>query len=85
MDVARSYLDRVLVRRADTDFVKCPMFHYVAWTYHRLVRVSLQLVNRPSLASYWKFNTSLLEIQDFWGWLESLVQQALMRAVAANK
>ena len=41
------------------------MFHYVWQTDHRLVRVSLWLANRPSLATYWKFNTSLLEIQNF--------------------
>ena len=56
-----SYLDRVLVRRADIYFVSCPTFHLIAWTDHKLVRVSLQLANRPSLAGYWKFNTSLLE------------------------
>ena len=56
-----SYLDRVLVSRADIDFVSCPTFHLMAWTDHKLVRVSLWLANRPSLAGYWKFNTSLLE------------------------
>ena len=35
---ARSYLDRVLVRIADTDFVMCPMFHYMVHTNNRLVR-----------------------------------------------
>ena len=62
-----SYLDRVLVRRADIDFVSCPTFHLIAWTDHKLVRASLQLANRPSLAGYWKFNTSLLEIRDLPG------------------
>ena len=38
-----------------------------------LVRASLCLANRPSLAGYWKFNTSLLEIRDFQERLESLV------------
>ena len=47
-----SYLDRVLVRRADIDFVSCPTFHLIAWTDHKLVRVSLRLANRPSLAGY---------------------------------
>ena len=42
-------------------------------TDHKLVRVSLRLVDRPSLASYWKFNTSLLEIRDFRERLESLI------------
>ena len=80
-----SYLDRVLVRRADIDFVSCPTFHLIAWTDHKLVRVSLRLVNRPSLAGYWKFNTSLLEIRDFRDRLESLIQRALVGAVTGNR
>ena len=56
----RSYLDRVLVRRADIDFVTCPTFHYVAQTNHRLVKVCLRLAERPGLANYRKSNTSLL-------------------------
>ena len=80
-----SYLDRVLVRRADIDFVSCPTFHLIAWTDHKLIRVSLRLANRPSLAGYWKFNTSLLEIRDFRDRLESLIQRALMGAVTGNR
>ena len=74
-----SYLDRVLVRRADIDFVSCPTFHLIAWTDHRLVRASLRL------AGYWKFNTSLLEIRDFRDRLESLIQRALVGAVTGNR
>ena len=80
-----SYLDRALVRRADSDFVSCPTFHLIAWTDHKLVRVSLLLANRPSLAGYWKFNTSLLEIRDFQDRLESIIQQALVGAVTGNR
>ena len=80
-----SYLDRVLVRRADIDFVSCPTFHLIAWTDHKLVRVSLRLANRPSVAGYWKFNTSLLEIRDFRDRLESLIQRALVGAVTGNR
>ena len=80
-----SYLDRVLVRRADIDFVSCPTFHLIAWTDHKLVRVSLRLANRPSLAGYWKFNTSLLEIRDFRDRLESLIKRALVGAVTGNR
>ena len=79
-----SYLDRVLVRRADLDFVSCPTFHLIAWTDHKLVRVSLRLANRPSLAGYWKFNTSLLEIRDFRDRLESLIKRALVGVVTGN-
>ena len=81
----RSYLDRVLVRRANIDLSTCPTFHWLGWTDHKLIRVSLWLVNRPSLASYWKFNTSLLEIWDFRVRLENQIQQALVRAVIGNK
>ena len=80
-----SYLVRVLVRRADLDFVSCPTFHLIASTDHKLVRVSLRLANRPSLASYWKFNTSLLEIQDFRERLESLIKWALVGVVTGNR
>ena len=80
-----SYLDRVLVRRADIDFVSCPTFHLIAWTDHKLISVSLRLVNRPSLAGYWKFNTPLLEIRDFRDRLESLIQRALVGAVTGNR
>ena len=75
----------MLVRRADIDFVSCPTFHLIAWTDHKLVRVSLRLANRPSLAGYWKFNTSLLEIRDFRDRLESLIQRALVGAVTENR
>ena len=77
-----SYLDRVLVRIADSDFVCCPTFHLIAWTDHELVRVSLRLANRPNLAGYWKFNTSLLGIRDQ---LESLIKWALEGAVTGNR
>ena len=80
-----SYLERVLMRRADIDFVSCPTFHLIAWTDHKLVRVSLRLANRPSLAGYWKFNTSLLEIRDFRDQLESLNKQVLVGAVTGNR
>ena len=80
-----SYLDRVLVWRADIDFVSCPTFHLIAWTDHKLVRVSLRLANRPSLAGYWNFNTSLLEVRDFQERLESLIKRALVGAVTGNR
>ena len=80
-----SYLDRVLVRRADIDFNSCPIFHLIVWTDHKLARVSLQLANRPRLAGYWKFNTSFLEIRDFPDRLESLIKRVLIRAVTGNR
>ena len=54
------------------------------WIDPKLVRVSLRLANRPSLAGYWKFSTSLLDIQDFRDRLESLNKRALVRAVTGN-
>ena len=80
-----SYLDRVLVRRADCDFVCCPTFHLIGLAYHKHVWASLQLANRPSLPGYWKFNTSLLEIPDFRDWLESLIKQVLVGVVTKNR
>ena len=80
-----SNLDRVLVRRADSDFINCPTFHLIARNDHKLDRVSLRLANRPSLSPYWKFNTSLLEIQDFQERLESLIKRALAGAVTGNR
>ena len=75
----------MLVRRADIDFVSCPTFHLIAWTDHKPVRVSLRLANRSSLAGYWKFNTSLLEIRDFRERLESLIKRALVGVVTENR
>ena len=80
-----SYLDRVLVRRGDIYFVSCPTFHLIAWTDHKLVRVSLRLANRPSLSDYWIFNTYLLEIRAFRDRLESLIKQAFVGAVTGNR
>ena len=57
----------------------------IAWTDHKLIRVSQRLANRPSLAGYWKFNTSLLEIRDFRDRLESLIKRALVGAVTGNR
>ena len=57
----------------------------IAWTDHKLVRVSLRLANRLSLAGYCKFNTSLLEIRDFRERLESLIKRALVGAVTGNR
>ena len=54
---------------------KIDTFHFIEQTDHRLVMVNLRLVNRSSLAGKWKFNTSLLEIRDFWNWLESLISR----------
>ena len=71
-------LDRVLVRRADSDFITCPTFHWLVPADRKLVRVSLKLANRPSLAGYWKFNTSLLEIRDTRERLETLIKRALV-------
>ena len=71
--------------RADSDFVSCPTFHLIAWTDHKLVWVSLRLGNRPSLAGYWKFSTTLMEIRDFRERLESLIKRALVGAANGNR
>ena len=81
----RSCLDSVLVSRADSDLVACLTFHWLERSDHKLVKVSLRLANRPTLASYWKFNTPLLEIWDFQMRLENLIERALVGAVIGNK
>ena len=71
----RSYLDRVLVRRADVDFISCPTFHGNRdYTDHRLVRARINLTDRPSLAGYWKFNLSFLKSENFRDQLEGVVR-----------
>ena len=50
-----------------------------------MLTVTLQLSDRPRLAAYWKFNTSLLGIRDFRERLELLLQRALVGAVIGNK
>ena len=81
----RTYLDKVLVWRADIEFIRCSTFHWIGLTDHKLVRVSVWFVNRPSLANNWKFNTFLLEIRDFRKRLETLIQRVLVGAVTGNK
>ena len=71
--------------RADSDLVACPTFHWLGRSDHKQVWVSLRLANWPCLASYWNFNTSLLEIWDFRMLLENLIQRALVGAVIGNK
>ena len=78
LDPGRSYLDKVLIRSTDIEFVSCPTFHCVGLANHKLVLVSAHLGNRPRLVGYWKFNTSFLEIQVFRDRLEYLIQRALM-------
>ena len=46
------------VRRAESDFVSCPTFHLIAWTDHKLVRVSLQLATGTSIPPYLRYGTS---------------------------
>ena len=45
----------------------------------------MRLANKPRLAGYWKFNTSLLEIRNYWDRLESLFKRALVGAVSGNR
>ena len=83
VDRTRSYFNSV--RRTGVDFVTCLTFHFIGQTDHRLIWVNLRLVNRLSLVGYWKFNTSLLEIQDFLDRLEFLIQWALVGVVTGNR
>ena len=78
-------LSGLSVRRADSDFVTYPTFYWIGQTDPKLVSVSLRIANRPCLAGYWKFNTSLLELRDFRERLEALIQRAFVEAVTGNK
>ena len=81
----RSYLDIVLVRKVDVDFVSCPVFHLYSESDHKLLTVTLRLGDRPRLAAYWKFNISVLEIRDYREQLELLLKLALVRKVIDSK
>ena len=52
----RSYLDRVLVSRADSDLNACPTFHWLGRSDHKLVRVSLKKRNSAGVSEggYWE-------------------------------
>ena len=58
---------------------------WLGQTDHKLVWVILRLANRPSLAGYWKFNTSLLEIGDIRERLDPLIHPVLVEAVTGNR
>ena len=81
----RSFLDRVLIRRADVDLIFCSMFQWLNMADHKLVMISLCLGSRPQLAGYWKFNAFLLERWDFQDQLENLIQKALIGVVVKNQ
>ena len=61
------------------EFVSFPTFHCLELADHKLVLVSLHLGDRPSLVSYWKFNSFVLER------LEKLSQRALEGVLIGNK
>ena len=68
----------MLVRIADIGSVSCPTFYRLGFADHKLVLVSLCLGDRLSMAGYWKFNTFLLEIWSYRGWLENMIQKVLV-------
>ena len=81
----KSYLDRLLVRRVDVDFISCPTFHWLGHSDHKLLLARMQLGDRARRASHWKFNVSLLERQDFRDKLEGLVQKELVGSIVSNR
>ena len=55
-----SYLDMVVVKRTDRDFVSYSTFHLIAWTEHKLVRVSIVCpATGSSIPPYWRYGTSV--------------------------
>ena len=81
----KSYIDRLLVRRVDADFIACPTFHLLGHSDHKLLLARMQLGDRSRRASHWKFNVSLLERQDFRDKLEGLIQKELVGTILGNR
>ena len=61
----RIYLDRVIVRSADTEFVRCPTFHWIGLSDNKLVRSVCGLLiglvwpaSGSSIPPYWRYGTS---------------------------
>ena len=81
-----SYIDRVLVRRADVGLLECPSFHSIAFSDHRLVRVRLKLgKSKPRMTGYWKLNAALLAEKNFQDQLTLIIKKELTGSVMGNK
>ena len=80
-----SYLDRVLVKRVDLDYLGGPSFDLYKDSVHKFLCVSIRLDKaRSRMSGYWKFNSSLLAEDDFRNQLE-LIKRELTGAIMGNR
>ena len=81
-----SYLDRVLVKRVDLDYLGGPSFNAYKDSDYKFLCVSIRLDKaRCRMSSYWKFNSSLLAEADFRNQLELMVKRELTGAIMGNR
>ena len=81
-----SYLDRVLVRRVDLDYLGGPSFNAYKDSDHKFLCVSIRLDKaRCRMSGYWKFNSSLLAEADFRNQLELMIKRELTGAIMGNR
>ena len=81
-----SYLDRVLVRRVDLDYLGGPSFDLYKDSDHKFLCVSIRLDKaRSRMSGYWKFNSSLLAEDDFWNQLKLMIKRELTGAIIGNR
>ena len=81
-----SYLDRVLVKRVDWDYLGGPSFDPYKNSDHKFLCVSIRLDKaRCRMSGYWKFNSSLLAEADFRNQLELTIKRELTGAIMGNR
>ena len=81
-----SYLDRVLVKRVDLDYLGGPSFDPYKDSDHKFFCVSIRLDKaRSRMSGYWKFNSSLLAEDDFQKQLELMIKRELTGAIMGNR
>ena len=81
-----SYLDRVLVKRVDFDYLGGPSFEPYKNSDHKFLCVSIRLDKaRCRMSGYWKFNLSLLAETDFRNQLELTIKRELTGAIMGNR
>ena len=81
-----SYLDRVLVKRVDLDYLGGPSFEPYKNSDHKFLCVSIRLDKaRRRMSGYWKFNLSLLAEADFRNQLELTIKRELTGAIMGNR
>ena len=81
-----SYLDRVLVKRVDLDYLGGPSFNPYKDSDHKFLCVSIRLDKaRCRMSGYWKFNSSLLAEADFRNQLELMIKRKLTGAIMGNR